>query len=165
MCKPTPHSRLSSSRSQSHVVSALHSNLKQGGLLMLTVRIIRGIAGVAGLGALTLGLLFWIANIDFISLHMLFGLTVALSLLTLGVVGVSTSGMRLLGAIGIVYALLVPAFGVTQATLLVGSLHWLIQTAHLLVGLGALAFIEVLSRRYLSLKQVIIKAPAPQAGR
>ena len=132
---------------------------------MLTVRIIRGIAGVAGLGALTLGLLFWIANIDFISLHMLFGLPVALSLLTLGVVGVSTSGMRLLGAIGIVYALLVPVFGVTQATLLVGSLHWLIQAAHLLVGLGALALAGILSTRYLRLKQVTAKGAAPERVR
>ena len=132
---------------------------------MITLRFIRGIAGVAGLGALTLGLVFWVASMNVISIHMLFGLVVALSLLILGIVGVFTRGMRLLGALGIVYALLVPAFGVTQATLLVGNLHWLIQTAHLLVGLGALAFIGVLSRRYLSLKQVVIKAPAPQAGR
>lgn len=129
---------------------------------MLAVRIIRGIAGVAGLGALTLGLLFWIANIDFISLHMLFGLTVALSLLILGVVGVLTSGMRLLGVIGIIYALLVPAFGVTQATLLVGSLHWLIQAAHLLVGLGALALAGILGTRYLRLKQAMTKDAAPE---
>jgi hypothetical protein len=90
---------------------------------MIAVRIIRGIAGVAGLGALTFGLLFWIAQIDFIGLHMLFGLTVALSLLILGIVGVFTRGLRLLGAIGIVYMLIVLAFGLTQATLLVGSLY------------------------------------------
>ena len=132
---------------------------------MIAVRIIRGIAGVAGLGALTLGLLFWIANLNFIGLHMLFGLTVALCLLILGIVGVFTRGMRLLGAIGIVYALLVPAFGVTQATLLVGSLHWLIQTAHLLVGLGALALAWILSTRYLRLKQVTAKDAAPERVR
>ncbi len=62
---------------------------------MIAVRIIRVITGVAGLGALTLGLLFWIAQIDFISLHMLFGLIVALSLLILGIVGVFTRGLRL----------------------------------------------------------------------
>ncbi len=129
---------------------------------MTAVRIIRVIAGVAGLGALTLGLLFWIVNMNFIGLHMLFGLIVALSLLILGIVGVFTGGMRLLGAIGIVYALIVPVFGVTQATLLVGSLHWLIQTAHLLVGLGALALIGVLSIRYLRLKQVTARGAAPE---
>ena len=129
---------------------------------MIAVRIIRVIAGIAGLGALTLGLLFWIANMNFIGLHMLFGLIVALSLLILGIVGVFTAGMRLLGAIGIVYALFVPVFGLTQATLLVGSLHWLIQTAHLLVGLGALALIGILSIRYLRLKQVTARGAAPE---
>ena len=129
---------------------------------MIGVRIIRGIAGAAGLGALTLGLFFWLAQMNFISFHMVFGLIVALSLLILGIVGVFTGGMRLLGAIGIVYALIVPVFGVTQATLLVGSLHWLIQTAHLLVGLGALALIGVLSIRYLRLKQVTARGAAPE---
>ncbi len=130
---------------------------------MMVVRIIRGIAGVAGLGALTLGLLFWIAQMNFISLHMLFGLIVALSLLILGIVGVSTSGMRLLGAMGIVYALILPVFGLTQATLLVGNLHWLIQAAHLLVGLGALALAGSMSTRYLRLKSTAAKAAIPQA--
>ena len=132
---------------------------------MIVVRLIRGIAGVAGLGALTLGLLFWIAQMNFISMHMVFGLFVALSLLILAIVGVFTRGMRLLGAIGIVYAFIVPTFGLTQATLLLGSLHWLIQMAHLLVGLGALALIGVISTRYLRLKWGVTKAPAPQAGR
>ena len=62
---------------------------------MIVVRIIRWIAGVAGLGALTLGLLYWIAQMNFISMHMLFGLIVALSLLILGIVGVFTKVMRL----------------------------------------------------------------------
>jgi hypothetical protein len=129
---------------------------------MFAVRVIRGIAAVAGLGALTLGLLFWIAQFNFISIHMVFGLTVALSLLILGMMGVFTRGMRLLGAGGIVYALIVPVFGLTQATLLLGNLHWLIQTAHLLVGLGALAFIGVLSARYIRLKRGATKAAVPQ---
>ncbi len=130
---------------------------------MIAVRIIRGIAGVAGLGALTLGLLDWIANVSFISIHILFGLTVALSLLILGIVGVFTKGMRLLGAIGIVYALILPVFGLTQTTLLVDSLHWLIQAAHLLVGLGALALAGIIGTRYLRLKSAAAKAAVPEA--
>ncbi|HJT57137.1 MAG TPA: hypothetical protein VJ761_11630 [Ktedonobacteraceae bacterium] len=129
---------------------------------MIGIRVIRGIAAIAGLGALTLGLFFWIAQMNFISIHMLFGLTVALSLLILGIVGVFTGGMRLLGASGIVYALIVPAFGLTQATLLLGSLHWLIQAAHMLVGLGALTLIGVLSTRYLRLKRGATKVLASQ---
>jgi hypothetical protein len=129
---------------------------------MTGVRLIRGIAVVAGLGALTLGLLFWIAQVNLISIHMVFGLTVALSLLIIGTVGVFTRGMRLVASLGVVYALIVPAFGLTQATLLLGSLHWLIQTAHLLVGLGALTFIAVLSTRYLRIKRGVTRAPVPQ---
>jgi hypothetical protein len=50
---------------------------------------------------------------NFISIHLLFGITVALSLLILGIVGVFTRGLRLLGALGIVYALILPVFGLT----------------------------------------------------
>lgn len=128
---------------------------------MITVRIIRGIVGVAGLGALVLGLLFWIAQVNIISVHMLFGLVVALSLLILSIVAVFTTGMRLLGAVGIVYAFILPIFGLTQATLLIGSLHWLIQTAHLLVGLGALALAGIMGTRYLRLKGATAKAAVP----
>jgi hypothetical protein len=129
---------------------------------MIGIRIIQVVAGIAGLCALTLGLLFWIAGMNVISIHMLFGLTVALSLLILGIVGVFTRGMRLLGVIGIVYALIVPVFGLTQATLLVGGLHWLIQVAHLLVGLGALALMGFIGTIYLRLKQATAKGAVPQ---
>src|SRR5438067_13435428 len=128
---------------------------------MIAVRLMQWIGGLAGLGALALGLLFWIAQVNAINVHMLLGLTVALALLILGIVAVFTRGMRLLGAVGIVYALIVPVFGLTQATLLVGSMHWLIQTAHLLVGLGALALMGGISTRYLRLKRPVAEVAAP----
>jgi hypothetical protein len=53
-----------------------------------------------------------------------------------------------IGIIGIVYAFVVPLLGVSQETLLTGSLHWLIEVLHLLVGIGALAFAGTLSVRY-----------------
>ena len=120
---------------------------------MIAVRIIQWVAGLAGLGALALGLLFWIAQIDLINIHMLLGLTVALALLVLSIVMVATRGMRLLGAVGIVYAFILPVFGLTQSGILIGSLHWLIQAAHLLVGLGALALAGVMTTRYMRLKR------------
>jgi hypothetical protein len=120
---------------------------------MIAVRIIQWVAGLAGLGALALGLLFWIAQVDDINIHMLFGLTVALALLVLSIVMVATRGMRLLGAVGIVYAFILPVFGLTQSGILIGSLHWLIQAAHLLVGLGALALAGVMTTRCMRLKR------------
>jgi hypothetical protein len=120
---------------------------------MIAVRIIQWVAGLAGLGALVLGLLFWIAQVDDINIHMLFGLTVALALLVLSIVMVATRGTRLLGAVGIVYALILPVFGLTQSGILIGSMHWLIQAAHLLVGLGALALAGIMGTRYIRLKR------------
>jgi hypothetical protein len=120
--------------------------------MTITVRILQWITGLAGLGALVLGLLDWIANISFINVHMLFGFTVILALLVLSILMLFIRGMRIWGAVGIVYALIIPVFGLTQATLLVGDFHWLIRTAHLLVGIGALALAGIMAQRYTRLK-------------
>ena len=37
--------------------------------------------------------------------------------------------------------------GLTQALLLNGSAHWIVQVLHLLVGLGAIGLAEMLTRR------------------
>lgn len=116
---------------------------------MVAVRIIQWIGGIAGLGALVLGLLFWIANINLTNIHMLFGILIALALLVLGIIAVSTRGVRMLGVVGIVYALILPAFGLTQRMLLIGDTHWLIRALHLLVGLGALALVGILGNTLL----------------
>ncbi len=116
--------------------------------MTITVRILQWITGLAGLGALALGLLDWIANISFINVHMLFGFTVTLALLVLSILMFFIRGMRIWGAVGTVYALIIPVFGLTQATLLVGDFHWLIRTAHLLVGIGALALAGIMAQRY-----------------
>lgn len=50
------------------------------------------------------------------------------------------------------YAFILPIFGLTQATLLIGNLHWLIQTAHMLVGIGGIALMGIRGTRYLHLK-------------
>ncbi len=120
---------------------------------MITTRTIQIIAGIAGLGALTLGLLFWIANIDLLNIHMLLGLIVALSLLVMSIIAVSTRGMRIWGIVGIIYAVIVPIFGLRQATLLIGDLHWIIQVLHMLVGIGAIVLTGIMGARYLALKQ------------
>lgn len=120
---------------------------------MRTVSILEWALRIAGLGALALGLLFWFFQIDLINIHMLFGLVVALTLLIISLLAVFTKGMRLLGIIGIVYAFILPIFGLNQVELLVGNLHWLIQVAHMLVGIGALAYAGIMAVRYKRLKQ------------
>jgi len=61
--------------------------------------------------------------------------------------------LRRLGLLSLVYALLLPIFGVTQQMLLVGNLHWLIGAAHVLVGLGALGLCRAISTRFMHVKQ------------
>ena len=122
---------------------------------MITARIIQIISGIAGLGALLLGLLIWIADLDVISIHMLFGLIVTLALLVMSIIAVSTRGMRIWGIVGIVYALIVPVFGLTQFNMLTGSLHWLVQTTHMLVGIGALVLTGTMGARYIALKRIM----------
>jgi hypothetical protein len=99
---------------------------------------------------------------------MLFGLIVALALLILAVLAVFTTGLARLGAIGTVYALVMPIFGVTQQTILVGDLHWLVETAHLAVGFGAVALIGTISARLVLSRQTARHAsgqPQPQSVR
>jgi hypothetical protein len=120
---------------------------------MTIIRIIQWVARIAGVIALLLGLSHWIAELNIINIHMLFGIIVALDMLVLGLLLLATARMRLLGLFSIVYAIILPIFGLTQFQLLVGSLHWLIQTAHLLVGIGALVYIQIVGLRYERLKQ------------
>jgi len=122
---------------------------------MIIARVIQIVSGVAGLGALILGLLIWITDANVTSIHMLFGLTVTLALLVMSIIAVSTRGMRIWGIGGIVYALVVPVFGLTQFNILTGDLHWLIETAHMLVGIGAMVLTGVMAARYVVLKRVV----------
>lgn len=115
---------------------------------MKAVHIISLIARLALMATLALGLLDWIFGVSFISIHMVLGITGAVGLLALGVVAVFTLGMRLLGVGSMVYALVLPIFGMTQSRILPGDLHWLIRTAHLLVGLGAMGVAMLVDRRY-----------------
>jgi hypothetical protein len=120
-------------------------------------RLLQIIASIAALVAVSLGMGTY-THADFTSIHMPFGLIVALILLILAVMAVFTSGLRRLGAIGIVYALIVPIFGVTQQMILAGDLHWLIEAAHLVVGFGALMFIGRISASFMRRKTAAVAA-------
>jgi hypothetical protein len=94
----------------------------------------------AGVIQILLGLAFWTGNLlTLIPIHMLVGLVLVLALIILAILA-ARSGVNLgLVALAIVWALTVPVLGVTQAQLLPGAFHWVIEVVHLLVGLGAMA--------------------------
>jgi hypothetical protein len=61
-------------------------------------------------------------------------------------------------ALAIVWGLIVPVLGMTQVRLLPGDWHWVIQVAHLLVGLVAMGLGDWLGG--LILKQQAVALPA-----
>src|SRR5262245_59969497 len=91
-----------------------------------------------------------------LSIHMLFGLLITLALLIAGSVAVFTKGLRVLGAIAMVSALIVPVFGITQMQILVGDFHWLIRVAHLLVGVAAVSLTGRICEQYMQIKQKLV---------
>jgi hypothetical protein len=119
---------------------------------MPVTRLLQIIAGVCGVIALTFGLGTY-TNANLITIHMLFGLLVSLALLVQAILAASTSGLRRLGIVSIVYALIVPIFGVTQQMIWVGNWHWLVEAAHLFVGVGAITLVGTLSARFLRLRK------------
>ena len=114
---------------------------------MNVARLVQIIAALAALVAVALGMGMY-THADLTSIHMLFGLIVALMLWILAVMAVLRSVVRRLGAIGIVYALIVPIFGATQQQILAGDLHWPTSAAHLAVGFGARALFGRISASF-----------------
>ncbi len=112
---------------------------------MGAMRIMQWIAYVAGLGALALGVGGGIVQIDLSMAYLVIGCAVMLSLLALSIMLLFIRGMRLLGIIGIVDALIVPILLVQ--VLVAGTMHGLIQATYLLVALDVFGFMQVMSRR------------------
>ncbi|MBO0791502.1 MAG: hypothetical protein J2P36_11205 [Ktedonobacteraceae bacterium] len=120
---------------------------------MNIARLFRVITTIAAVVAAAFGMGTY-THADFTNIHILFGLIVTLALLLLSIIAIFTSGVRRLGVIGIVYALIIPIFGITHQLILVGDLHWLVTTAHLAVGFGALALVGVIGERFMRRKMV-----------
>ena len=135
-----------------------------GWLFLLAESNITWIARVPAIGTQLQGWLYWIANsTGFIFTHMLLGIAFALLLLALSLIELLTGRMRLLGASGIVYTLILTVLGFTQTGLLVGPMHWLIQTAHVVIGFGALVLVQVISVRDAHLRRSAATALVPRA--
>ena len=97
---------------------------------------------------LILGSLFWTGNaLSLIPVHMLVGVVLVLTLWTLAILAAVRHVHPGLVTLAIAWGLLLPILGLSQASLLPGPAHWLIQVLHLLVGLAAIGLAETLARR------------------
>lgn len=116
-----------------------------------TVVVMQMLVRLVGAIMLVLGLLFWSGNaLSLLQVHMLLGFVLVLLLWLMAGLALRAGVEPWLVAVAVVWGLVVPALGMTQARLLPGSLHWLIQLLHLVVGLTAIGLAEVLGRRALA---------------
>jgi len=109
------------------------------------------IVRVAGTLQLVLGALFWTGHAySFLPLHIISGISIVLTLWTVAVLALIARTHRGLALFGIAWGFALPAFGMQQATMLVGSMHWIIRVLHLLMGLAAMALAGMLGQAILA---------------
>jgi hypothetical protein len=108
--------------------------------------IARTVVLVAGVLQLILGSLFWsgIAT-NLIPVHAAIGTILVLALWTLAYFAARAGAPRGLVVFTVVWGLILPVFGSLQTGILPGSLHWIIQVVHLLLGLSAMALSKILA--------------------
>lgn len=103
----------------------------------MVIRIASIVLSFAGLLALILGLLIWTGTaLNFVQMHMLLGLLAvgALWVIAIGQ-AFSKGGSWVLAACALLVGATLVFIGMTQASLMVGAFHWLIQLLHLALGL------------------------------
>jgi hypothetical protein len=114
---------------------------------MSVLRVLNLLVRLGGTAALLLGLALWGGRLTgLLSIHMLLGVVVVLGLWGLAVMA-WRQGARGLAGLGLVWGLATLGLGPSQTRILVGEHHWIVQVAHLLLGLGAIALGAVLARR------------------
>ena len=108
------------------------------------------IVRVAGSLQLLLGALFWTGHAcSFLPLHIVSGGVIVLTLWTVAVLALVVRTRRGLALFGLLWGLALPAFEMVQASLLVGSMHWIVRVVHLLMGLAAMGVAGTLGQAIL----------------
>ncbi len=116
--------------------------------MQTATRIIRALFGLIGIALLVLGALFWTDHaLSLIPLHMALGGLFVLCMWALAALALGVPRARGMAAWVLVWSFVVPVLGGLQVGLLPGSLHWIVQSAHLLVGLIAMGLGHALAAR------------------
>jgi hypothetical protein len=109
------------------------------------------IVRIAGTLQLVLGALFWTGHAyTLLPLHIISGTVIVLTLWMVAVMALVTGTRRGLASFGLLWGLALPAFGLGQAAVLVGSMHWVVRVVHLLMGLAAMALAGTLGQAILA---------------
>ena len=109
------------------------------------------IVRVAGTLQLVLGALFWTGHAyTFVPLHIVSGILIVLTLWTVAVLALVIRTNRGLASFALFWGLALPAFGMRQATMLIGPTHWIVRVIHLLMGLVAMGVAATLGQTILA---------------
>jgi deazaflavin-dependent oxidoreductase (nitroreductase family) len=109
---------------------------------------LRWVVRLAGLLQLVVGLAFWSgAVVQIVPLHILGGYLFTLAFLAIVVLAAFARVGLGPVLLGLVWVIVVPVIGVTQAMILngPGDPHWIVRVVHLLVGVGAIGFADRLA--------------------
>ncbi len=103
---------------------------------------------ITGVLQLILGLLIWAEGMrNLVTLHIYIGLLLVISLWVMAAAGARLGAPIGLAAALALVGLVVVWSGMTQASLLPGDLHWIVQIVHLLLGMAAVGMAEALGGR------------------
>jgi hypothetical protein len=100
---------------------------------------------VTGTVMLVLGLLIW-ANVAraLVPLHMLIGIALVVALWATAVLALRAGVRPILPIVAVAWGVLMIVLGMTQAQIMVGSGHVVVEVVHLLVGVVAIGLGEAL---------------------
>jgi hypothetical protein len=105
-----------------------------------TARVLNILIRVCGGAALALGFAFWLGYLRFLTqVHIGLGLGLVLSLWALAGIAWRKTARRRLAAFASAWGLVSWVLGVTQSQILPGSLHGIVEAAHLGAGVIAIA--------------------------
>lgn len=116
---------------------------------MRAISIFVNIIRLGFLLAIILGIMLWTGNFDNLKgVHMIIGIIIVLSLWILGLIqGFQKGGSFGIAAATFVVGLALLIVGLYQESWLTGSLHWIIQVIHLLLGLSTIGLAEMIGGR------------------
>ena len=118
------------------------------------------IVRITGILQLVMGILIWMGGFPYlVPVHMLIGIVFVLAMWVLGFRAISARVASALAVVLIGWGAFVVAFGMTQAQILPGPNHAAIQALHVVVGLMAMGFSDMVAKKMRVAGEVVTEAP------
>ena len=112
-----------------------------------TVAVLQMLVRLLGVTQIVVGLAIWLGwATRAVAFHSAVGSLLVLVVWIVAIIALFALSSRALPLITLLVAGLTLWFGMAQTTLLVGSVHWAVRVAHLLVGLATLGLAESLAK-------------------